>query len=282
MHCSTYERHALIRGEILFCFWLSEQLIECAVSQQFILFMMPLNSSAGIQQKLHLYFQTMNTGQAEISIMEILRHFEYGLSPAALLLLVLYHVYLYRKMRDDPLSTSLGLARRTRTLWVQTIMEGKKDILAVQTLRNWTMAATFLASAAILIGLGIFNLALTADKQGELSLLIGPLASDHPGFWTGKLVLLGADFLFAFFSFTQAVRYFNHTGFMINLPCNTSTHIEIEDVADILERGGTHYMLGMRAYYMTIPLALWLFDPLWLITGTLLMIAGLYRLDRGV
>lgn len=214
--------------------------------------------------------------------METLRHFEYGLSPAALLLLVLYHYLLYRKMHNNPTSTSLGLARQTRMLWVRTIMDEKKDILAIQTLRNWTMAATFLASAAILIGLGIFNLALTADKQGELSLLIGPLASNHPGLWTGKLILLGVDFLFAFFSFTLAVRYFNHTGFMINLPCNNSTAISIEDVIEILERGGTHYTLGMRAYYMTIPLSLWLFGPLWLMAGTVLMIVTLYRLDRGV
>ena len=214
--------------------------------------------------------------------METLRLFEYGLSPAALLLLVLYHFHLYRKMQNDPLSTSMGLARRTRVLWVHTIMDGQKDILAIQTLRNWTMAATFLASAAILIGLGIFNLALTADKQGELSLLIGPLGSGHPGLWLAKLVLLGIDFLFAFFNFTLAVRYYNHTGFMINLPCNENTEISVEDVIEILERGGTHYTLGMRAYYMTIPLALWLFGPLWLMAGTLLMIASLYRLDRGV
>ena len=214
--------------------------------------------------------------------MEILRHFEYGLSPSALLLLVLYHVHLYHKMSNDPLSTSLGLSRRTRVLWVHSIMDGQKDILAIQTLRNWTMAATFLASAAILIGLGIFNLALTADKQGELSLMMGPLASDHPRLWTAKLILLGVDFLFAFFSFTLAVRYFNHTGFMINLPRNANTDISVEDVVEILERGGTHYTLGMRAYYMTIPLALWLFGPLWLMAGTLLVIASLYRLDRGV
>lgn len=214
--------------------------------------------------------------------MEILRYVEYGLSPTSLLLLVLYHVHLYRKMRDDPLSTSLGLARRTRVLWVHSIMAGKKDILAIQTLRNWTMAATFLASAAILIGLGIFNLALTADKQGELSLMMGPLAIDHPGLWTAKLILLGIDFLFAFFSFMLAVRYFNHTGFMINLPTDDNTDISVYDVIQILERGGTHYTLGMRAYYMTIPLALWLFGPLWLMAGTLLMIATLYRLDRGV
>jgi len=213
---------------------------------------------------------------------ELLRQFEFGLSPVALLLLVLYYVHLYHKTRNDPLSTALGLARRTRALWVQTIMRGGKDILAVQTLRNWTMAATFLASAAILIGLGIFNLAVTADKQGELSHLIAPFSSAHPGLWLVKLIILGADFLFAFFNFTLAVRYYNHTGFMINLPVDSSTEISIEDVVEILDRGGTHYTLGMRGYYLAIPLALWLIGPLWLLAGTLLLIAILYRLDRGV
>ena len=214
--------------------------------------------------------------------MEVLRQFEFGLSPAALLLLVAYYVHLYHKTRNDPLSTALGLARRTRALWVQAMMKGSKDIVAVQTLRNWTMAATFLASAAILIGLGIFNLAVTADKQGELSHLIAPFSSAHPGLWLVKLIILGADFLFAFFNFTLAVRYYNHTGFMINLPVDSSMEITVEDVIQILDRGGTHYTLGMRGYYLAIPLALWLIGPLWLLAGTLLLITILYRLDRGV
>lgn len=215
--------------------------------------------------------------------MEILRNFEYGLSPAALLLLVIYHILLYRKIRSDPLKTAQGLARRTRALWVHTIMKGGRDILAVQTLRNWTMAATFLASAAILIGLGILNIAITADKQGALSLqMMSDFGSGHPGLWIGKLILLSADFLFAFFNFTLAVRYYNHTGFMINLPVEDNAEISGEDVIEILDRGGTHYTLGMRGYYLAIPLALWLFGPLWLMAGTVLLIVVLYRLDRGI
>ena len=211
-----------------------------------------------------------------------LQAFEYGLGPTAILLLVAYHLYLFHKTRHKPTSTSQGLARRTRALWVESIMKNNKDILAVQTLRNWTMASTFLASTAIIIGLGIFNLALTADKQGELSLLIGPLSVDHPVLWTAKLVLLGIDFLIVFFNFTLAVRYYNHTGFMINLPTDEDSGVSVENVIKILDRGGTHYTLGMRGYYLAIPLALWLFGPLWLMSGTLVMIAVLYRLDRGI
>jgi uncharacterized membrane protein len=162
------------------------------------------------------------------------------------------------------------------------MMAGRRDILAVQTLRNWTMGATFLASTAILIGLGIFNLAITADKQGELSLVLSHFGSGHPGLWLGKLILLGADFLFAFFNFALAIRYYNHTGFMINLTLKENSEISVEDVIDILQRGGAHYSLGMRGYYLSIPLVAWLFGPLWLLAGTLVLLTALYRFDRGV
>lgn len=215
-------------------------------------------------------------------MIETLTTLEYGLSPAALLLLIAYHLHLYYKTRNDPLSTAQGLARRTRSLWVKAIIRGGKDILAVQTLRNWTMAATFLASTAILIGLGIFNLAVTADKQGEMSLLMSHFSSNHPALWMTKLILLGSDFLFVFFNFTLAVRYYNLTGFMINISADAEKVINMSDVTDILDRGSTHYTLGMRGYYLSIPLALWLFGPLWLVAGSIVLIIILYRLDRGI
>lgn len=114
--------------------------------------------------------------------MEMLSCIEYGPGPAALLLLIGYHVCLYRRVRHDPLGTPMVLARRTRKLWVQAMMRDNRDILALQTLRNRTMAAAFPASVAILIGLGIFNLAVTADRQGELPQLVNHFGSAHRGY----------------------------------------------------------------------------------------------------
>ena len=69
---------------------------------------------------------------------------------------------------------------------------------------------------------------------------------------------------------------------MINLPLDTHAEIRVEDVIEMLQRGGVHYTLGMRGYYLSIPLLLWLFGPLWLMAGTLVLLAALRRLDRGV
>jgi len=47
-----------------------------------------------------------------------------------------------------------------------------------------------------------------------------------------------------------------------------------------LNRAAIYYRLGMRAYYFTVPLLLWLFGPVWLLGATALVIFFLYHLDR--
>ena len=57
--------------------------------------------------------------------------------------LVAYHLFLRYKSRRDPSYTVQRVNERVRTKWVEGVMKQNKDILAVQTLRNSTMAATF-------------------------------------------------------------------------------------------------------------------------------------------
>jgi uncharacterized membrane protein len=44
--------------------------------------------------------------------------------------------------------------------------------------------------------------------------------------------------------------------------------------------GALHYTIGMRGFYLSVPLALWLFGPSWMLAGSLVLVAVLFRLDR--
>lgn len=68
-------------------------------------------------------------------------------------LLLAYHLWLLVRLRQKPLRTAIGLTQHVRRLWVESIVQERRDILAVQTLRNWIMAASLLASTAIVITL---------------------------------------------------------------------------------------------------------------------------------
>jgi len=85
------------------------------------------------------------------------------------LILVIYHGHLIYKVRTAPMTTSIGLTNHLRREWVQTVMDEKRDILAVQTLRNLVMASSFLASAAILIGLSILGAAFRTENIVDIS-----------------------------------------------------------------------------------------------------------------
>lgn len=214
-------------------------------------------------------------------------------------ILLAYHVYLYYQLRRDPERTSIGVANRLRVQWVQAILESNNGILAVQTLRNLTMAASFLASTAIVIALGILNTALHAEEAASLSRVLALDAADNLALWVSRLLVLCGNFLFCFFNFMLAIRYYNHSAFMLSQPASGHTQSAlhkpgrliqlpalegaspaVKTAADTLNRGAAHYTLGMRGYYLVIPFASWLIGAIWLLIGALLLVYVLYRIDR--
>lgn len=218
---------------------------------------------------------------------------------AGFLTLCAYHIHLYYQLRRHPERTSIGVANRLRVQWAQAILESNNGILAVQTLRNLTMAATFLASTAIVISLGTLNLALTLERGSSLSVVLGLNDIHNWLFWISRLLVLCADLLFSSFNFMLAVRYYNHVafmlgqpaaghtqpalhkpGFLIHLPAPEGVTTAVRSAADTLNRGAAHYTLGMRGYYFVVPLLLWLIGGIWFFAGTVLVVYFLHRIDR--
>jgi uncharacterized membrane protein len=205
---------------------------------------------------------------------------ELTITLATFLILVTYHVYLFIKTRSAPLTTAIGITNHVRRNWVQNIMQNGRDILAVQTLRNQVMAATFLASTAILISLGLLGVAFRPSVFEEISHVLNITGTKNETLWMIKLLVLAVLFFSAFFNFTLSIRYYNHAGMMINIPEAHDPNATPEKVSEVLNHGALHYTLGMRGYYLAVPAALWLFGPLWMLFGTILLVAVLYRLDR--
>ena len=191
-----------------------------------------------------------------------------------------YHLYLIHKVRNQPLTTAVGITNHVRQKWAKNVMAEHRDILAIQTLRNQVMAATFLASTAILISLGLLGAAFRPGLFSDISQALNLTGARNETLWMLKLMLLAILFFSAFFNFTLSIRYYNHAGFMINLAEPADSIVSADSVAEVLNQGALHYTLGMRGYYLSIPMVLWLFGPLWMLIGTIALLGVLYRLDR--
>ncbi|WP_295429683.1 DUF599 family protein [uncultured Thiodictyon sp.] len=82
-------------------------------------------------------------------------HWVWGLDALGLALLLGYKVYAIGVFRRHPECTHQGRSNRLRRAWVESVRADGKDMLAIETLRNWVMSATMFASTCILIGLVI-------------------------------------------------------------------------------------------------------------------------------
>ena len=212
--------------------------------------------------------------------MSIISLHEIMLVMSAAVVIIAYHTHLYAKVRRDSLKTAIGITNHARQMWVKGVIRDKRDIMAVQTLRNQVMAATFLASTAILISLGSFSAAFRPGVFNDISHALNLLGTKTETLWMFKLMLLGILFFITFFNFTLAIRYYNHAGFIINTFEQKDATVSEEAVTQVINHGALHYTIGMRGFYLSIPLALWLFGPVWMLTGSLVVVAVLYRLDR--
>jgi uncharacterized membrane protein len=209
-----------------------------------------------------------------------LSQYEFFLTAVSFLILGSYHVVWIYRIYRRPMTTAVGITNHLRGHWVESIMEERRDILAVQTLRNWTMAASFLASTGILICLGLLSVAASPEKMAEISPGLTEVVREHRVLWLFKLMVLIVDFFFIFFSFCLSIRYLNHVNFMINVPANLAHKVTPEYITEILNRGMMHYTMGMRGYYFSVLLFLWLFGPIWMLLGTIVITVILYHLDQ--
>ena len=200
----------------------------------------------------------------------------------AFILWVAYYLYLYYRVQRNPLGTAIGTYNAIRRTWVTSILRNKEHILAVQTLRNWSMSAAFLASTASLLALGVLSFVLKPDDLTIIALNHNDfLLNDEDAivFARFKLLFLMVSLFVSFFSFSLAIRYYNKAGFILCIHDLKSHYHHKTYARRTVFNGALNYMIGMRSYYLSVPLALWLLGTAWLYLGILLILLIQFRTD---
>ena len=197
-------------------------------------------------------------------------------------LIAAYYLARRRRARRDPTLTIHGLNELARAHWVAGVMANPaKDVMAVQTLRNFIMGASLMATTAAFLILGTLTLSGQAEHIASSWHAANVAGSSSSGLWVAKVIAMLADFIVAFFAFAMAIRLANHVVFMINVP-GPAPHplLTPEQVAHRLNLAGAHFATGMRAFFFAVPLVFWLFGPAMLVIATLGLVFALHRLDR--
>jgi len=195
-----------------------------------------------------------------------------------------YYLYLRMRVRRDPKYSVHVVNESARRLWVEHVMlNPSKDVMAVQTLRNFIMVGILMVSTATLLIIGTLTLTTQADTIARSWHVINRLGPPSAELWSVKVMCLLADFLVAFFAFTMSIRITNHVLFMINVPAELrkgNDALTPDAVARRLNRAGTMNAVGIRALFVAVPLVFWLFGPLFLVVATVGLLVVLFRIDR--
>lgn len=198
-------------------------------------------------------------------------YLDYYLVPSGLVVLGIYHLWLLFTIIRHPTTTVIGLNAISRHQWVHHMMSdpAKNGVLAVQTIRNNLMASTLLATIAITL-----SSLISAVVSSSNSLIF----TIH----TTKYLSVLICFLVAFFCNMQSTRYYAHVSFLLNVPSSYDDDVRgefVEYVAQHLNRGGLYWSLGLRAFYFSFPLLLWIFGAIAMLACSFFMTILLYFLD---
>ncbi len=192
-----------------------------------------------------------------------------------------YGWHLRRDTRAATPKTAAGVMRPLREQWLMQVIAEGKDILCVQTLRNWTMVATTMASASMLAGVGALGFAVSQAGllQSRRSSLMSWFSSEggRDSWLATKIFLLGFVLLWTFMHFASAMRYYTHITVCV---FGSSSLQRRQTVALCLLRHATrHSMTGLRSLYASSAVALWTLGAWWLLGGSLGIVGMLRHLD---
>ncbi|KAH7668346.1 hypothetical protein IHE45_11G005500 [Dioscorea alata] len=207
---------------------------------------------------------------------------DFVLVPLGLIVMAVYHAWLLHRIIRHPMRTVIGINSVNRRLWVESMMQDqvKNGVLAVQTLRNNIMASTLLASTAIMLS-SLIAVLMTSGVTGGSWHAQGDFVLGEQSSSLGisiKFFSILVCFLLAFLLNVQSIRYYSHASILINVPAKTRLSSS-EYVSAALNRGSYFWSLGLRAFYFSFPLVLWIFGPIPMAASSFVLVGLLYFLD---
>ncbi|ONI09246.1 hypothetical protein PRUPE_5G226500 [Prunus persica] len=179
---------------------------------------------------------------------------DYVLVPLGLLVFGTYHAWLLITILRYPIRTVVGLNAQSRRQWALSMMTDplKNGVLAVQTIRNNIMASTLLATTAITLSslIGVF-VSTPSNSRSTASRLV----------------------------YGNKTEFLSSINFLATVPTLKSQKDYMEYVVRNLNRGSFFWSLGLRAFYLSFPLFLWIFGPIPMFVCCCIMSCVLYFLD---
>lgn len=214
---------------------------------------------------------------------------DYLLVPVGLCVLGIYHIWLLITVQRNPTKTVMGLNSAVRKQWVFSMMDvsppfsfllcfpsaiyrlsfletktkkkKKVETLVSKTFEKdngqWGRKTNCISFIYTMISVFVSTSSSSSCDSTVSQQLVYtiPLSSI-------KCFCILLCFLVGFLCNVQSTRYFAHASFLATLPTGKDKTDYIEYVSTTVNRGSYFWSLGLRAFYLSIPLFLWIFGAI--------------------
>lgn len=171
------------------------------------------------------------------------------------------------------LSTIMSLQRRR---WVANAVSRETPLDAILA-GNLMGSVSFLASTSVLLILAIFTAFGNLTALMNTLQQVGIKASYAPSDVQVHLFSMLAIFVLSFFSFTLALRQFNHFCILLGAIDHSghTTAGEIDAIAQLNTLAAKNFNNGIRAYYFAVPPVFWFVSEWLAVVAAMITVAFL-------
>ncbi|XP_020596679.1 uncharacterized protein LOC110036548 [Phalaenopsis equestris] len=196
--------------------------------------------------------------------------------PLGIVVSTVYHCWLLVMVKKWPQRTTIGVGNSGQIMWVAAMLKenDKKNVLAVQSLRNNIMGSSLVASSSFLICCGLLAFTSTISDKRELVLTnLNQVEVSH------KSAVLILAFMAVFFCQTLSITFLAQLSLAINTLILPETKVTPEQLLTMLTKGILLNTIANRLFFTAMPLVLWIYSPVLVFASTCGVIAVLYMTD---
>ena len=184
-----------------------------------------------------------------------------------------------RWRRSKSINTLMFSLRRE---WMKQLLSRENRIVDSTLVGHTINSAAFFASTTVLVLAGLLGVLGSVDRVYPSIPNISMLPDSGQQQFEGKIALLIAIFIYAFFKFTWALRQYNYFCAVIgSAPDARPEGLDIdaysECMASVISHAVGELNAGVRAYYFAFAALGWFVHPLVFMAGTAFMVSVLAR-----
>jgi len=154
----------------------------------------------------------------------------------------------------------------------------KKNIVAVQSVRNMIMGSVFMANTSILLCCGL-GAVISSTYRVKKPLIDSVYGAQGESVVALKYATIFTTFLFSFLFHSLSVRFLSQLSFLICLPQHGIALVTPEYLTHLLRKATVLNIVGNRLSHTGLFLLLWIFGPVMAFSFSLVVLFVFHKMD---